>query len=485
MPHSGRIFTSALLAGLLILLVIVLADVQQSRAAANLLSVTTQPASELRIGVPLSFSFTISNTTGGELTAVTLTHELSPELSLTSLALSNAASCAAFPCNLGAVLTDATVLVTATYRTVTSDLAVGSPLGYTTTLTATELEAAAVVSDSLQITDSLSLLPYLRRPYPDVYTAWQRLSPPAGEGDVNYLYVAGGENCAGPTGEQALPEPIFAATDNGIYQLTAASEIGALPGWVQRGGVGLDVSHIISSTQGYVAGAFNDGNVLISNDGGQSWMPESLPNENDRIYRLATAGDRVFVAGDKGLFIREPGVGWITDPDVTGVIFSVAAAGDTAYASQLGIQKDTIWVSNQSGAPGTWQSLGQLPDPASSVQVFDYQVGSAPELLIGVSDQGIYRQVPGGFAPFAPQPTLKPYGIWRDDEARVYAATREPAGLLRFPATGGAGENLSSQAGAPPTNERLYTVNGRAAGACPIVGVGSREGNVWLRRPLP
>ncbi len=442
------------------------------------------PTTPLAIGDQLQLTMIITNPAQQPLTAFTLTQVLTPEQQLITVTFSPQISgCADLPCTTGTISAHASALVTATY--IISG-PVGQVITHSSTLSMPALAAPLVFTGTTAaVGPQRVFLPLIRRPYNDPYTQWVKLAQPAGASAVNYLYVnQTHDQCSGPVSEQALPATIFAATNNGIYQLQPATAVDTYGTWVLRSSNTLSASDVISTPFGYFAGGINEGAALRSQDDGLSWTPEALPNENQRIYRLALAGERVLAAGNRGLFVRESNGTWAAEPAMNGVIFRVVADGQKAYAIQNGNEKDTLWRSEAGGAINSWQEVGQLPGEANFMQVIELNNSAEPTLLIGVVRNGIYQlDATGALVPFSSGLDLTVYGLWRDSQQRIYAAVREPGGLLRFSTTGGAGEPLHTLPGqAPSADERLYTVNGNAGGQCNILMTGSREGNVWLRR---
>ncbi|NTV65624.1 MAG: hypothetical protein HGA65_19115 [Oscillochloris sp.] len=485
-----RTLLAALLASAASLLAVVLiASVggpqRASAAGVRTMNVVGTPSGAVAIGQQIVYTLTISNPLATALADVSLSQQITPTLTLRGVSFgSGITGCSqgSLPCSGAQVLTNTTALITVTYEVAGSNL-VGQPITYTATLSApTLLQPLRATANAGPIEAQRLYLPQITKPAPDIYAQWVKLAQPAGGAAVNYLYVAPGSTCAGPVFEQGLPETIIAATNSGIYALRPATTAGSLPSWELRSSTTISGSHIINSDLGYFASAFNMGSVLRSTDSGATWSPEALPNSNQRVYWLAASGQRILAAGNRGLFIREGGA-WVADPQVTGVIFSVAASGNTAYAVQVGSSKDTLWRSLAGGAAGSWAQVGQLPGSVNFIQTLDVRGGGSPELLVGVVTGGIYQLGPSGLLPFSQGLSLTAYGLWRDSQGRIYAALRESGGLQRFTSVGGAGEVLNTLAGdAPPIAQRLYTVSGRADSPCNILATGSREGNVWLRR---
>lgn len=325
-------------------------------------------------------------------------------------------------------------------------------------------------------------LPLIRITAPDRYANWQAIAAPVPGTAVNFLYVAESPACAGPGEGQWLPTPLLAATGAGIYRLIPAQAPDTAPTWEGRTAPNIEASHIISASGSLFAGAFNQGFVLRSDDNGMTWNEEALPN-NTGTYRLASVEGRIFAAGKNGLYVRENGV-WSVEAQIPGATFSVAAMGTLVYAVQIGAAKDTLWYSAVAGDRGTWQILATPPDPVRFLQVLEpiQTTNGAPEAIVSTVGNGLYRLNAAGLTPFSQGVQRTAYGLWRDERGRIYAAFREDGGLQRFLPEGGVGENLSAAPGAPPQTERLFSVNGRATGFCPILAVGSSSGNVWLRR---
>lgn len=431
-------------------------------------------------GDALTLAVSVTAPTGAPLAGVRVSQLITPTLGLSAVSSSGGSeSCATLPCDLGEIAEGATALITATYQ-IAETIRPSTLITHTTVLSATGLTAPREFSATVTVQPHLLRLPLLRQPFPDLYAQWRKLTAPAPGAAVNFLYVPEGSTCAGPIGEESLPTPMLAATSAGLFQLTPASAQGALPSWQSRGPAGAEMSHIVAGPDALYASAFNRGSVLRSADGGATWTEEPLPG-NQGTYWLAVSGTRIIAAGKGGLYIREGG-SWIRDSQLTGSIFGVAAAGSRVYAVQIGRDRDTLWRSTSGGAAGSWQPIATPPEPVRFLQMLEASSGATPELLVGTVGGGLYRLGPTGLTAFSQGLTLTTYGIWRDGQGRVYAALREPGGLQRFSPTGGAGERLSAQPGAPPATERLYTVNGRADGLCPAIAVGSRAGDVWVRR---
>ncbi|MEI8306446.1 MAG: hypothetical protein WCF99_05215 [Chloroflexales bacterium] len=430
-------------------------------------------------GDVLTLNVTITSPASSALNAVRVTQVLSPALTLQhSGVVGGSQSCPTLPCSLGKINIGTSAQITSTYEI--GNLAPTSLISYTITVSATELSAPRIITNTLTVAQPIVYLPLVRKPFPDPYAQWQKLTPPAAGSAINYLFVSRGTTCAGPVIEENLPDSIFAATDSGIFQLVTASTQGISPTWKLRGSSTISATHIITSQGSLFASAFNQSAVLRSDDAGATWHDEALAG-NRGVYWLADSGTRILAAGTDGLFIREGGV-WRADPKLKGSITGVAVAGSNAYAIQYGTNKDTLWRSTAGGAAGTWISAGQILGTTSFMQTIDTSSAGGPELLVGTVDGGLYSLGAGGLTPFSSGLNLTVYGIWRDGQSRIYAAMREPGGLMRFGAAGGVGESLSSAAGAPPTSERLYTVSGRDNSSCNIIAVGSRAGAVWVRR---
>ena len=447
------------------------------------LDVTSTQTGTITVGDQFVYTLAISNPLAAAY-ELSLTQQITPTLPPPALSFSTGitTTCTTLPCPSATVFTDTTALVTVTYRILGDSSLLGKLITHTTTLSMPTLLATRTVTvTGGPVIKQSVYLPRINKSFPDPYAAWVKLAQPAGGTAVNYLYVSQTSSCVGPAYEQNLPADILAATNSGIYRLKTVTMTNSLPSWELRSSPTISASHIISTALGYFAGAFNQGSVLRSTDGGVTWVPESLPNANQWVYWLAASGERILAGGDRGLFIRENGI-WVADPQLTGAVFSVAASGTVAYAVQFGNAKDTLWRSLAGGLSGTWASIGQLPGGVNFMQTLDLHVGGTPELLIGIVGNGIYRLGANNvLEPFSQGVSVTAYGLWRDNLGRVYAALREPGGLQRFAAAGGVGESLNALPGAaPPVTERLYTVNGSTA--CNIIATGSREGNVWLRR---
>jgi uncharacterized repeat protein (TIGR01451 family) len=462
-----------------------------TNAPAPTLTVVSSPAAPM-IGDTLAITLTVTNPGANPLTAVTLTQTLNQPLPLPSLSADDPAfTCKEWPCpNL--TLKPGSTTITATYRVVAPAL-VGQIITHTSSLSMPALsEAITRTAATRAVQIQRVFLPLLWYVVPDLYADWVKLTPPAAGAAVNYLYVSQAEDqCSGPATEQDLPSTILAATNSGIYRLRAATTIGDFGDWELLGGTGaLEVSHIISTTSGYFAGAFNQGQVFRSTDDGATWSGEDLP-DNQRVYWLAATDERIFAAGSQGLYIRASDGTWAAEPQISGAVFSVAAAGQTVYAVQMqvGARKHTLLHSTAGGAIGTWLLIGELPGAANFIQTLYASQRATPTLLIGTVGNGLYQyglfQSDGSrLGPLALDPGLTVYGIWRDGRGRIYASYHEPGGLQRFmPRIGGIGEALHTLPGAAPsTAERLFTVNGNPGSQCGIIMTGSREGNVWLRR---
>gem|GEM_PF-4213681 len=434
----------------------------------------------VRPGDPLTLAVSITAPADAPLAGVRVSQLITPALRLSTISSSGGSeSCAVLPCELGEIAEGTTALITATYQ-VAETIRPSMLISHTTVLSATGLTAPREFSATVTVQPHLLRLPLLRQPFPDLYAQWRKLVAPTPGAAVNSLYVPEDNACAGPISEESLPTPLLAATNAGLFQLSPATAQGALPTWQSRGPAGAEVSHIVAGADALYASVFNRGPVLRSTDDGATWAEELLPG-NQGTYWLAVSGARVIAAGKGGLYTREGGT-WVHEPQLTGSVFGVAAAGGNIYAAQIGRDRDTLWRSASGGAAGTWQPIASPPEPVRFLQMLDARPGATPELLVGTVGGGLYRLGPTGLTAFSQGLALTPYGIWRDREGRVYAALREPGGLQRFAPGGGAGESLSAQSGAPPATERLYTVNGRAGGLCAIIAVGSRTGDVWLRR---
>lgn len=161
-------------------------------------------------------------------------------------------------------------------------------------------------------------------------------------------------------------------------------------------------------------------------------------------------------------------------------VYVIAATGRNVYAAVVGNPKDTLLISSDGG--NTWPVQRQLPGAINFVQTLDAALVT-PQLLIGTVGGGLYMlDGTDTIVPFSQGVNATVYGIWRDSQARIYAALAAPGGLRRFPAAGGASDfNLSTlPSGGSLTTETLYTVNGSQQ--CNVIVVGSKSGNVWVRR---
>jgi hypothetical protein len=300
----------------------------------------------------------------------------------------------------------------------------------------------------------------------DPYADWVSLGQPAGGAAVNYLYV--GQACAGQA-----PATILAGTDAGLYSYNGA--------WARNTGLNANmmISHILNTpNNGLFVASYNFG-TWRSPDGGATWVQQSFPGVDLRTYWLAATDQYIYAAGLKGLYRQSTAGGaWVKIR--SGAIYTVAAAGSTVYAAEIGDAKDTLWISADGG--DTWPISRQLPGAVNFVQTLDTAQGS-PQVLIGAVDGGLFTlDGANNIVPFSQGTGQTVYGIWRDTQGRIYAALDAPGGLRRFPKSGGASDrDLSAlPGGASLATAALYTVNGSTA--CNILGVGSEGGGVWLRR---
>jgi hypothetical protein len=325
------------------------------------------------------------------------------------------------------------------------------------------IAAPAAVSTTATLTPTV-FLPMIMAA--DRYLDWVSLGQPAGTAAVNYLYV--GQQCANDR-----PAVILAGTDKGLYSYGT--------GWTLNAGLGanIEVSQIFSTTQDelYVS-SYNLG-LWRSVNGGATWAADPTPNNDSRVYGLAQTGQFLYAAARLGLYRRSNSGGpW--SQVLPGAIYTVAAAGNTVYAAQIGSAKDTLFVSNDGGA--TWPIARQLPGGVNFVQTLDVDPTSG-QVLIGAVAGGLFTlNSANNIVPFSQGLTQTVYGIWRDAQKRIYAAAETPGGLRRFAPTGGA-SNLDLSAlptGGSLTAQTLYTVNGSTE--CNIIGVGSESVGVWLRR---
>jgi hypothetical protein len=305
----------------------------------------------------------------------------------------------------------------------------------------------------------------------DPYKDWAALGlpagnpQPAGPAAVNFLYLS-------PTCDDVQPTSILAGTDRGLYSYGN--------GWTLNAGLGSDiqVSHIFSPAPGELFVASYDRGLYHSTNGGGSWTRENVANKALLDYWVASGGSYLYVATSEGLY-RRPIAGGTWNIILSGKIYSLAVTGSSVYAAQIGSAKDTLFVSSDGG--DTWPITRQIPGGVNFVQTLDAPTGA--QLLIGAVNGGLYTlDGTNTIVPFSQGISQTVYGIWRDAQARVYAALEAPGGLRRLPAAGGTSDlDLSPlPGGGSLASQTLYTVNGSAA--CNIVAVGSEGGGVWMRR---
>ncbi len=156
----------------------------------------------------------------------------------------------------------------------------------------------------------------------------------------------------------------------------------------------------------------NNGGVLSSHDGGQSWHAEPLPPVRWHLVKFGPDGTLYAVTDGptynglaEGLYRRNADGSWTSigpnfqehlDADVRAIAFSptdpnvLLAAGQTLGSSDPNEQQHaTIWLSPDAGA--TWQRVWLGPDWATHVSDIDFLAGGAT-LLASVYDDA--NQVP-------------------------------------------------------------------------------------------
>ncbi|NEP18647.1 MAG: hypothetical protein F6J97_17380 [Leptolyngbya sp. SIO4C1] len=171
----------------------------------------------------------------------------------------------------------------------------------------------------------------------------------------------------------------------------------------------------------------NGDGVYRSDDAGETWQPAAQGLAETALTQIATARDRVFVAGESGQLYRSvDGAPWSVAYTAAAPISAMAVSPDQPEQVLLGDRDGRIYQPAHSGQ--TWLSAATLDSPITQI-AFPRDAADAQTVYVGTASAGVFRSRDGGQTFSAVNQGLSDLNVQdiaavdERDRVRLYAAT--------------------------------------------------------------